>query len=201
MTAPVDDPTPVDDPKDDPATKDDPKDEPDDWYEALPPRAKALITKLRNEAAGSRVKAKTTEEQLNAQLRKVAEALGLANDDADPDKLLRELEEVRDQARTRAIDLSVYQQAKLAGADPDAVLDSRAFQNSVKDLDPEAEGFKATILTKIKEAVQANAKLKAEAPAKKAAGASGTANGGGPGDGGPKKPTSLSEAIAAKYAR
>lgn len=95
------------------------------------------------------------------------------------------------EARTAAVELAVYRSAAKAGADPDSLLDSRAFLNALADIDPK-DG--AAVAKAIADAVKANPKL-AAAPA---AGSSGPALPGGPGSQ-RERPTSLGAALSGHY--
>lgn len=96
------------------------------------------------------------------------------------------------EARTTAVELAVFRAAAKAGADPDALLDSRAFLNALVDVDPKDT---AAVTKAITDAVKANPKLSAATPM---AGSSGPALPGGPG-GAPKRPTSLTAAVGGHY--
>lgn len=97
------------------------------------------------------------------------------------------------EARTNAVQLAVYRTAATAGADPDALLDSRTFLTALADVDPKDA---AAVTKAITEAVKANPKLAATP----AAGASGPPIPGGPGTQ-RERPTSLGAAVSGHYGR
>ncbi|MEY9837437.1 hypothetical protein [Streptacidiphilus sp. EB103A] len=96
------------------------------------------------------------------------------------------------EARTAAVELAVFRSAAKAGADPEALLDSRTFLNALADVDPKDT---AAVTKAINDAVKANPKLAAAAAAP---GASGPPIPGGP-DGQRTRPTSLGAALGAHY--
>jgi hypothetical protein len=163
---------------------------------SLPPWAQTLIKEVRGEAATNRVKASQLEQASQAQLDTIAKALGLKPADADPAKLAEELAKAKTTARDTAIELAVYRAAGKHGADPDALLDSRAFLGAVTDLDPATADFATKVESAIKTAVKEHPKLKA------AAATASRSGGDGPPGGGTAKstPTTLDDAIAARYA-
>jgi hypothetical protein len=97
------------------------------------------------------------------------------------------------EARSTAVQLAVYRAAATAGADPDALLDSRTFLTSLAEIDPKDT---AAITKAIEAAVKTNPKLSATP----AAGASGAPMPGGPG-GTRERPTSLGAAVSGHYGR
>lgn len=131
----------------------------------------AYVTKLRTEAAGHRQKAKTAADDAVANLTKtLGKALGLIKDDepADPAALTKQIEAERDSARVAKVELAVYRVSGKHGADPDALLDSRAFLAKVKGLDPTADDFSFQVEEAAKAAVDANPKLRVVQAATKA---------------------------------
>jgi len=133
--------------------------------ESLPEWAQKELTRARNEAAKNRNKAKENKEQAESEktqmLKNIAKALGLADDETpDPDKLSAQLTASQAEARERAVELAVYRAAGTAGADPDALLDSRTFINKVKNLNPSDDNFSASVAEAIAAAVESNPKLK-----------------------------------------
>lgn len=160
----------------------------DDADEAkLPAWAQKELTRARKEAAKHRTSAKGAEA---AALKKFAKALGLDGDgDLDPEKLKSDLESERSKAKTAAIELAVVRRAGKAKADSDALLDSTKFLRSVAELDPADEDFGAQVDAAIREAVQANPKLGAQAAR---AGKGGGEFGGGSGGSGSGKGKEMS---------
>lgn len=102
-------------------------------------------------------------------LKLLAEKAGVQIDDGaapDPDKLNADLAAARADARQRAVELAVYRSAGKAGADADALLDSRAFQKAVADLDPGADDFADKVTAAIGTVLEANPRYKLPEPAK-----------------------------------
>ncbi|MFF0721338.1 hypothetical protein [Micromonospora sp. NPDC003816] len=132
----------------------------------------------------------------------ILKAAGLTPDGKeDPAEQLKAARESADKAtakaRQTAVELAVYKSAGKAGADPDAVLDSRGFLAAVADLDPEDGEFNDKVTAAIKAAVKSNAKL--------AAGTAGQGSGTGRqgadhtgGSGGRSRSTSLTDAVKRK---
>lgn len=132
------------------------------------------IARLERELADARKdagKARTTAKQRAADEAKaelaqqIGRALGIVEDGTppDPDALARQLADEQNKARQTAVELAVYRTAQAAGADPDALLDSRQFAAAVADLDPsDNDAIKAAV----QQAVEANPRLAAQqAPA------------------------------------
>jgi len=153
------------------------------------------LKKARAEAAKSRVNAKqaAAEQARNDVVQQIAKALGLAKDDApaDPAKLAEQLAASQREGQQARIELAVYKAAGKAGADADALLDSRSFLDSLKDVDP-ADSKQIGDL--IKAALDNNPRYRAsgQAPAPRG----GTEPTGRPSR--PGKPASLTDAIAAR---
>jgi hypothetical protein len=163
-----------------------------------PAKAKAEIERLRAENGKDRTTAKTkaAEDARNELTQTLGKALGLIKDEGekpDPAKLTQQITETAAAAKQAQTELAVYKAAGKAGADADALLDSRAFLAKIADLDPSKT---ADIEKAIKEAVTSNPKLKTV----QVAGASGADFSGGSGESA-KQPTSLEDAIARKMAR
>lgn len=131
------------------------------------------LAKVRQEAAGHRVAARSAAEQAQRELTdKLAVALGLKPDAAaDPEALTKSLTEAQSSAAKAARELAIFKAASTAGADPNRLLDSNSFMTSVQGLDP-SDG--AGITSAIQAAIAANPILKAV----QAAAASGTELGG-----------------------
>jgi hypothetical protein len=98
-----------------------------------------------------------------ATLAKVAEALGLdAGNKSDPEAIAKQLAATQAEARARSVELAVLRAAQAAGADGDALLDSRGFLKKVADVDPaDGDAVKAAVAA----AVAANPKFAVAAPA------------------------------------
>lgn len=96
------------------------------------------------------------------QLEQIAQLLGLKKGEtADPVKLAEQLTGKDAELRQSRVDLAVHRKAGRLGANPDALLDSLGFRTSVRDLDPSAKDFDQSVESAIKDAVKANASLKA----------------------------------------
>jgi len=131
------------------------------------------LAKVRQEAAGHRVAAKTAAEEAQKALTdRLAVALGLKQDAAaDPEALTKSLTAAQAEAAQRARELAIFKAASTVGADPNRLLDSNSFMTSVQGLDP-SDG--AAVTAAIQAAITANQTLKAV----QAAAASGTELGG-----------------------
>jgi hypothetical protein len=126
-------------------------------------RLEAELADARREAGKQRTTAKQrAAEEARAELaQQIGKALGLVTDDTppDPDQLAQQLAAEQAKARQTAVELAVFRTAPAAGADPDALLDSRTFAESVAQLDPTDT---AAIKTAIEAAVAANPRLAAQ---------------------------------------
>lgn len=169
------------------------------------------LRKARDEAYTNRVKARDAEkaataaaEEKDALIQQIGKALGLVNDGEDEapdaDALTRQLTEQstaleavtgeRDDARR---ELAVFKAAAKAGGDPEKLLDSRRFLDSVKDVDPTDT---AAVTAAVKDAVASNPDL----ASRRERGASTADTASGPGGGSaPKAEVSLHDALAARY--
>ncbi|MFD9069495.1 hypothetical protein [Streptomyces lasiicapitis] len=105
--------------------------------------------------------AEQTELALQQFTQDIGKALGLIKDDeqATPEQLTQQLTTAQDRARATAVELAVYRTAPSAGANPEALLDSRAFATTVAALDPADTD---AVTAAIKAAVTANPRLAAE---------------------------------------
>ena len=133
----------------------------DPW--ADPAVARAEIEKLRRENASARTNAKQTaaDEARKELTQQIGKALGLLEDEVDPEKLTAELTASQASAKQAQIELAVF---RAAGdlADPQQLLDSRAFLEKVAAIDPTDS---AALTAAITAAVEANPRLgKASAP-------------------------------------
>lgn len=152
--------------------------------EDLPDWAQKIVRDARDGEAKARTNAKAqaaTEaaEQAKAEMAQtIGKALGLVKDDeqVDPDKLTGDLQTERDQHQATKVELAVYKAAGQHGADPDKLLDSRSFLNSIKDTNPDDA-------TKIAEAIKAAVDNNASLKAARAAGQSSADHTGGSGEG------------------
>ena len=148
---------PVAAPAFDPA-KYDPKD-----IATWPEESQKLVKNLRTEAATNRTKATTAEQEKQATLDKIATALGLKADD-DPAKAAQTAAEERDAAQSVARNLAaenaVMKAALKAGANPEALADSRSFMRQIEALDPAVDDFAVKVSEAVDAAVKANPTLK-----------------------------------------
>ncbi|MFD6873272.1 MULTISPECIES: hypothetical protein [unclassified Streptomyces] len=126
-------------------------------------RLEADLAAARAEAGKGRVNAKqaaadTARAELTAQLLGILDP-SKAGQEATPEELAQQLTSAQDQARQTAVQLAVYRTAAAAGADPDALLDSRQFAAALADVDPADTD---AVTTAIKAAVLANPRLGAK---------------------------------------
>lgn len=154
----------------------------------------AYVTQLRHEAAKHRTElsaalaaseaaSKKAAEEAAVRVREeitqnLAKGLGLVAEDVpdDPQQLLdtataqaREAQAVADtnaaEARKARVELAAFRIADKAGADPDAVLDSRTFLRAVRDLDPADEEFGTKVQAAVEQALEVNPRLRRPEPA------------------------------------
>lgn len=146
----------------------------------LPAWAQREFKKLRDEAAGNRVKAKEVTDSLaqfkteqEQQRQAFAKALGLAPDEPPTAEQLTEqlnatkAERDAQQARARqtAVELAVFRAAAAEQVDGNALLDSRAFVSALDGLDPSAENFGQQVKDAIAAAAESNPRYKLTPPA------------------------------------
>lgn len=169
-----------------------------------PDAARAEIERLRKENARDRTTAKETaaQEARESLVKEFGKILGYETDDTqgqapDVDRVRADLEAQKAAAQEARLSLSVYQAAAdpAVGANANALLDSRAFLDSVKDLDP-SDG--EAITKAIRAAVEKNPHLAATPTRQTPPGRSGGEVPGGQGTNRPRA-TTLSEALGARY--
>lgn len=101
--------------------------------------------------------------------------------DNDPAQALTtitaEAETLRAELTTARAELTVHTLAADNGANPNALLDSRAFLNSLQALDATADNYRDQVAEAIKTAVEHNANLSATGPAPAKGGAPGAGQG------------------------
>lgn len=128
--------------------------------EDLPDWAQKVIKEARDDAAKTRVNAKqqAAEEARTQMAQDIAKALGITTDDTpteeqlSPEQLRDLLAGERTTAKMARVELAVYRTAQNGGNfNAAALLDSRAFLDSIKDVDP---GDSEALTAKIAEAVQ-----------------------------------------------
>lgn len=148
--------------------------------QSLPDWAQKMIGDLRNEAAGNRTKAKSAEDERNELLASIGKALGVTDDEQpDPAKLAADLEATQADARVARIEAAAVRAAVKAGANPDALLDSRSFLDTAAKLDPTADSFSTDLESAITKALEANPTLKTTGQAPGKSGADHTGETGG----------------------
>ncbi|MCY0942594.1 hypothetical protein [Streptomyces antarcticus] len=126
-------------------------------------RLESDLAAARAEAGKGRVTAKQQAAD-NARAELTAQLIGIldpskAGQEATPEELTQQLTTAQAQARQTAVELAVYRSATAAGADPDALLDSRQFADSLADVDP---ADTAAVTAAIKAAITANPRLGAK---------------------------------------
>lgn len=143
----------------------------------LPAEAQAAYRKA---VADAEAKARTAAKDGAAKsarddvLKTLSTALGLTTQADDPAKLAEQVTGLTASNRDLQIEVAVLRGAAAAGANPDALADSRAFMAKVSKLDPTAEGFAGQLADAIKAHVEANPSAAAKpAPAAPAAGQTG----------------------------
>lgn len=161
-----------------PASGQEPQGDPEpDRVDKLPSWAQREFRKLRDEAAGNRVRAKeladaqaAAETNHTRVLDGIAKALGLKPEEVTPDQIAAErdtakaaAEQAAQRARQSDVKLAVLQHAFAGQADGNALLDSVQFLRTVDALDPAAEDFGARVKDAIAVAVEANPRYKADA--------------------------------------
>jgi hypothetical protein len=133
---------------------------------SLPQWAQDAIAQARQQAAGYRTRAQTAEQTSQATLDRVAQALGLTgNGTPDPAALAEQLTAAQAAQRQQQVENAVLRAAGRLGANPDALLDSRAFAAQLNQLDPAAGDFGTALEAAIKSAVAANTAYSAAPPA------------------------------------
>lgn len=170
-----------------------------------PAKFEKLVENLRGDVEAEKAKRTAAEKKAAddqaAFMKKVANAFGLETDEKKPptpDELTKQLTEAqtetkafRDAARQTQVELAVHRNATRLGADPDALLDSRAFEKALGYLDPKADDFASSMESAVKQALEANPRLKAKVPEPKP---EPTPAGGAPMDGAPGGKRQLGEA-------
>lgn len=149
--------------------------------EQLPAWAQKLVKDTRTEAAANRTKAKEQADAFAAlqtksqqQLDVIAKAMGLKPEEATPEQIMAQRDAANalaeanaTRARETAVELAVFRAASHAGANGNALLDSRAFVATLAGLDPAADDFNQRVGDAITAATEANPgwKLAASVPA------------------------------------
>jgi len=170
---------------------------------SLPDWAQKLITDARAEAGKARTVAKQNAAQEARQqlTTDIGKALGLIEGDKapTPEELTSQLRDshgaltaAREEAAAAAIELHVYRTASKLGADADALLDSRAFCDTIDAIpaDSDAEAFSTAVRQAIEAAMGRNPGLRA-----RTAGRSGADHGAG-GEATPNIDKQIADAIS-----
>ncbi|WP_406145040.1 hypothetical protein [Streptomyces anulatus] len=143
-----------------------------------PAKFQKLVENLRGDVEAEKQKRQTAEQKAKddqaAFMKKVAVAFGIETDEKKPptpEELAKQLSEAqnetkafRDAARQTQVELAVHRNAARLQADPEALLDSRAFEKALGYLDPSADDFTSAVEEAVKQALKANPKLAAKAP-------------------------------------
>lgn len=177
---------PGDDPKDDSKPKNKGKkdtkkppnkdDKPDDAEEDEPPASKKTFDEdyvkgLRAEAAKYRKEKKEEAkkaDKLDAQLKAIQKALGLEDEEPDATKLEKELGDLKNKLKEERLHNRFMRAAIKAEADPELTYAYLKYRGDLDDLDVDDDSFGKELKVVIKEALEANPKLKAgkESPRK-----------------------------------
>lgn len=136
----------------------------------LPGWAQKLIRETRTEAAAGRTKLKeltdaqaAAETERQRQMDKVAEAFGLKPGEVTPEQIAAERDAAQERAkaatataRATAIELAAFRAAAALQADPNKVLDSRAFVATLDGLDPADPAFAQLVSDRVAAALEVN---------------------------------------------
>lgn len=129
-----------------------------------PEKAARALENARNGEKTEKQKRQAAETAVKEMQTKLAELLGLEKDQKpDMDAVARELTVAKEEKKRYMIELAAYKASVKAGANPDALLDSRSFLSKVADLDPQSDTFDDDIAKAVSAAVEANPLLKGAA--------------------------------------
>ncbi|NIL56719.1 hypothetical protein [Salinispora arenicola] len=178
--------------------QDDATNKPEIKGEYDPDRAMRDLGKARDDAKREKELRLKTEQDQQAKLDAVQVALGLKPDPkTDPAataaKVAKELTDAQARIGELTIENALFKLAGKAGADVDALTDSRTFMKQLAALDPSATDFDKAVGQAIRDAVKSNPKLAlgGQGPARQGADHNG-------GTGARQRPTGLGAAIAAR---
>lgn len=163
-----------------------PDDDGDDWQ--------AKYQAIKGEARKWESRAKANK-QAQDQLAAIVKALNPEADDTskpDPQALAQQLTAAQQAQQAAATELAVYRAAAQAGADPQALTDSRSFMDAVNKLDPTADDYTSQVQAAIKDALAKRPTLAAPQRAARSSGEHKQT----PTQG---APTSLADAISRHY--
>ncbi|MFE7535199.1 hypothetical protein ACFU67_13115 [Streptomyces rhizosphaericola] len=141
-----------------------------------PVKFQKLVENLRGDVEAEKAKRTAAEQKAKdeqaAFMKKVAVAFGIETDEQKPptpEELAKQLTEAqnetkafRDAARQTQVELAVHRNAARLGADPESLLDSRAFEKALGYLDPGADDFTSAMEAAVKQALELNPKLAAK---------------------------------------
>jgi len=142
---------------------------------------KALAAE-REQSKTARAEATAAKAAQDAITLSIGKALGLVKDNepADPEAVARQLADSGSETKQAKIELAVFKAALTVGADPGALLDSRAFMVALKDIDPsDSAAVTAAITTAVTDNPRLGAAPGSRLPAPNPAQGS-SANGAGP---------------------
>jgi hypothetical protein len=176
----------------------------------LPADVRKLIEDTRAEAAKHRTEKQTAAQEAQAakaQRDAILKAAGLNPDGTDApattEALTAQVEQQQAVAWTAAVELNVFRTAQAAGANGEALLDSRAFIDSLDAFtedDPQGQDFRTKLDAHIKTYVEQHPQFKATTTTTAPPRAGGDRPAGGSGTQ-PQRPQGLGAAIKAHYER
>lgn len=143
----------------------------------------ARVKRANSEAAKYRTERNALQQQLEEQGKTLAALAAVFNpgSEADPAEQLSnittEAETLRGRTAQLEAELLVHNLAGTNGANPSALLDSRAFVTKLHGLDPAAADYAEQVTAAIKDALAKNTSLAASAPAPSRGGAPGAGQG------------------------
>lgn len=139
---------------------------------SLSPEAKAYLKAQVDNAnykARTDAKAAAAEEAKKELAAQIAKALGQDGDEPpDPAALTAQIEHAQAAAWRSGVELQVHRLASKLGGDPEKLLDSMAFIDSLDDLtdsDPSSPAFRSEIEAKVSAALERNPAYKVAGPA------------------------------------
>lgn len=154
----------------------------------LPVWAQAELRRARSQAAKARTAPNDAAQEARQQLlQEITKALGGETAELPPEAA-QALETAQHQALVRTVELAVFRTAEKAGADPNRILDSRAFEDFLADnvnADPGDQAFNGEVADAIKAFVQENPQFAAQPAGPAPAARSSAPITGGPGEGQP----------------
>lgn len=148
-------------------------------------RANRQAAQYRTQLRETEGKVSELEQQLQANADTLSKLAAVFNPEApagdDPAEALqtitREAESLREENATLRAELTVHNLAADNGGNPNALLDSRSFLNTLQALDASADDYRDQVAKAIEDAVASNANLSATGPAPAKGGAPGAGQG------------------------